>query len=281
MSFARLFVTSRLRRHASTHEVYALRSMSTTTTEPVSRHVVKIDTQDGSCEASLFEPDRAGGPWPAVLLFMDGVGIRPALFAIAERIASRGYVVLLPDLFYRGGPYTAPDAGKLFSDPKILADWRARFMSTATPENAKRDTRAFLDFLAARTEVKQPKVATTGYCMGGAISLAAAGNFPDRVAAAASYHGGRLATDAPDSPHLLAPKMKARVYVAGATEDASFPDEMKAKLERAFADAGVEHVVETYPARHGWVPNDTPVHDPAQAERHFQTLFDLLQRALP
>jgi carboxymethylenebutenolidase len=246
----------------------------------VPRQVVEIDTQDGVCQASLFRPEGDGGPWPAVLFFMDGIGIRPALFAMAERIASHGYVVLLPDLFYRGGPYTAPDPAKLFSDPATLAEWRARFMSSATPENMKRDTRAFLEFLSARPDVKQPKVATTGYCMGGAISLAAAGNFPDRVAAAASYHGGRLATDAPESPHLLAPKMKARVYVGGASEDASFPDEMKAKLDQALTEAGVDHVVETYPARHGWVPNDTPVHDPAQAERHFQTLFELLQRSL-
>jgi carboxymethylenebutenolidase len=116
--------------------------------------------------------------------------------------------------------------------------------------------------------------------MGGYLSLTAAGTYPDRVVATACFHPSRLATDAPESPHLLAPKMKARVYVAGAIEDPSFPDEMKAKLDQALAAAGVDHVVETYPARHGWVPNDTPVHDPAQAERHFQTLFDLLQRSL-
>jgi carboxymethylenebutenolidase len=126
--------------------------------------------------------------------------------------------------------------------------------------------------------VKQPKVGTTGYCLGGGLSLAAAGNFPDRVAAAASFHGGRLATDAPDSPHLLAPKMKAKVYVAGATDDPSFPEDMKSRLIDALARAGVDHTVETWPARHGWVPSDTPVHDPAQAERHFRTLFDLFQR---
>ncbi|MGZ5970832.1 MAG: dienelactone hydrolase family protein [Polyangiales bacterium] len=246
----------------------------------MSRSTVAIDTRDGRCEASLFTPDVGVGPWPAVLFFMDGIGIRPALFAMAERIAANGHVVLLPDLFYRAGPYPAQDPAKLFSDPEFRQSWFAKFVSTATQENVKNDTGAFLDFLSARGDVKQPKIGVVGYCMGGGLALAAAGNFPDRVAAAASYHGGRLATDAPESPHLLAPKMKAAIYVAGATDDASFPDDMKSRLVEALTRAGVDHTVETYPARHGWVPSDTPVHDPAQAERHFRTLFDLFHRAL-
>ena len=98
--------------------------------------------------------------------------------------------------------------------------------------------------------------------------------------ATASYHGSRLATDAPESPHLLAPKIRSRVYVAGAIEDPSFTDEIKARLEKALRDAGVDHEVETYPARHGWVPRDTPVHDPTAAERHWETLFALLDGKL-
>jgi carboxymethylenebutenolidase len=112
------------------------------------------------------------------------------------------------------------------------------------------------------------------------MSITAAGTYPDRIVAAASYHGSRLATDAPDSPHLLAPKMRARVYVAGAIEDASFPDEMKARLEAALTEAGVEHTVETYPAKHGWVLRDTPVHDAAASERHWQTLLALFDAKL-
>src|SRR5262249_18555513 len=161
-------------------------------------------------------------PWPAVLVYMDGIGIRPALFEIGERISSRGYFVLLPDLFYRAGPYVAPDPAKLFGDPAVRAEW-AKFIGSLNQASVMSDTRAFLDFLGAQPDVKQPKVGTTGYCMGGAFSLGAAGHYPDRVAAAASFHGGRLVTDAPDSPHLLAPRMKARVYVAGAIEDPSFP----------------------------------------------------------
>jgi len=123
-------------------------------------------------------------------------------------------------------------------------------------------------------------VGTTGYCMGGALSLTAAGTFPEHIVAAASYHGGRLATEAPDSPHRLAARMRARIYVAGATADASFPDDMKARLEEALRAAGVEHLIETYAARHGWVPSDTPVHDAAATERHYRSLFALFDATL-
>ena len=112
------------------------------------------------------------------------------------------------------------------------------------------------------------------------MSLTAAGTFPDRIVAAASYHGGGLASDAPDSPHLLAPKIKARVYVAGAIEDQSFPDAMKARLDAALTKAGVDHTIETYQAKHGWVFRDTPVYDAAAAERHWQTMLALFSAKL-
>jgi carboxymethylenebutenolidase len=240
---------------------------------------IDIPTRDGVCPAHVFHP--AGrGPWPAVLVFMDGVGIRPALLEIGQRLSEPGYFVLLPDLFYRSGPYAPMDARTLFSDPQQVQLLRTKFMAQATPANIMSDTRALLDYLAAQPEVRPGAIGTTGYCMGGGLSLTAAGTYPDRIAAAASYHGGRLATDAPESPHLLAPKIKARVYVAGASEDPSFPDDQKARLEEAFTRAGVDHRIETYPARHGWVPRDTPVHDAAATERHWQTLFALLDSTL-
>ncbi len=211
---------------------------------------------------------------------MDGIGIRPALFQMAERLADAGYHVLLPDLFYRSGPYEPMDAKTIFSDPAKRAELFSRFMSRATVANVMRDTRAFLAYLAAERGVRTEKVGTTGYCMGGRFSLSAAGHYPERIAAAASYHGGNLANEAPDSPHLLAPKMKARVYVGGASDDPSFPEEQKERLRRALTAADVEHVIETYAARHGWVPSDTPVHDPAAAERHWQTLLELFDRTL-
>jgi carboxymethylenebutenolidase len=142
------------------------------------------------------------------------------------------------------------------------------------------DTHAFLEYLAAQPQVLPGGIGTTGYCMGGLMSLTAAGTYPDRIVAAASYHGGRLATDAPDSPHLLAPKMRARIYVGGAIEDQSFPDEMKERLESALTQAGVDHRIETYQAKHGWVFRDTPVYDAAAAEHHWETLGDLFAAIL-
>src|SRR5262249_6061928 len=148
---------------------------------------------------------------------------------IGERLAAHGYFVLLPDLFYRSGPYEPMDPHVIFADPekrKVLAP----MFSLATQANIMSDTKSFLDYLAARADVQPGGIGVTGYCMGGLMALAAAGTYPDRIAAAASYHGARLASDAPESPHLLAPKMKARVYVGAATEDPTFPDDMKARL---------------------------------------------------
>jgi carboxymethylenebutenolidase len=240
---------------------------------------IEIKTRDGICPSYTFRPNGAG-PWPGVLVFMDGIGIRPAMLELGARLATYGYFVLLPDFFYRSGPYEPMNARTVFTDPETRKVLTEKFFALATQANIMSDTRAFLDHLAAERDVKPGGVGTTGYCMGGLMSLTAAGTYPDRILAAASYHGARLATDSPDSPHFLAPKMKARVYVAGAIEDASFPDEMKALLEEALTKAGVDHAIETYPARHGWVLRDTPVHDAAAAERHWQTLVALLDATL-
>jgi carboxymethylenebutenolidase len=240
---------------------------------------IEIATKDGVCPSYEFRPTGTG-PWPGVLVFMDGLGIRPAMLEVGERLATHGYFVLLPDLFYRAGPYEPMNARTVFSDPEQVKILREKFFAHATQALIMSDTEAYLDYLASAADVKPGGVGTTGYCMGGAMSLAAAGTYPDRIVATASYHGGRLATDAPDSPHLLAPKMKSRVYVAGAIEDASFPDEMKARLEEALTSAGVDHLIETYPAKHGWVLRDTPTYDGAAAARHWQTLVALLDAKL-
>ena len=244
---------------------------------------VEIETPDGRCPAWVLRPGGAG-PWPAVIMYMDGIGMRPALRDMAARIAGYGYYVLLPDLFYRAGAYVAPNPTALFSDPEVRKAWWGTHVSTASQANVRRDTGAFLEFLARQPEVRQPAVGTVGYCMGGGLSLAMAGFYPERIAAAASYHGGNLAVlDKPESPHLLAPSMNpgARIYVAGADQDASFPPDMKERLEQALAAAGLAHKVEIYlGARHGFAPPDTPVHDPAAAERHYQTLFELFDAGL-
>jgi carboxymethylenebutenolidase len=154
-------------------------------------------------------------------------------------------------------------------------------MSSTNPELAMRDTAAFLDFLAAQPQVKPGKVGVTGYCMGGGMSLRAAGAFPDRVGAAAAFHGGNLATDQPDSPHLLAPKIKAKVYVAGADEDAGFPPEQADRLREALTAAGVDEEVVIYKgARHGYAPPDMPVYDRDASERHWREMVKLFDGTL-
>ena len=240
---------------------------------------IEIKTADGTCPSYVYRPS-GNGPWPAVLVFMDGLGIRPAMLELGERLATHGYFVLLPDLFYRSGPYEPMDPHSVFTDPEKRKVLMEKFFAHATPNAIMSDTREFLDYLAAQADVKPGGIGTTGYCMGGAMSLRAAGTYPDRIVAAASFHGGRLATDAPDSPHLLAPKIKARVYIAGAIEDPSFPDDMKARLKEALVQAGVDHEIETYQAKHGWTFRDTPVYDAAAAERHWQKLPAFLDATL-
>jgi len=240
---------------------------------------IEIKTRDGVCPAYVYRPE-GKGPWPAVLVFMDGLAIRPAMLEVGERLATYGYYVLLPDLFYRSGPYEPMDPKTVFSDPEQRKILMEKFFGPATPANIMSDTQAFLDYLAAQPDVKPGGIGTTGYCLGGLMSLTAAGTYPDRITACASYHGGRLATDAPDSPHLLAPKIKAKVYVAGAIEDQSFTDEMKERLEQALTEAGVDHTIETYPARHGWVFRDIPVYDAEASERHWQTMTALFDAQL-
>jgi carboxymethylenebutenolidase len=219
-------------------------------------NALQIVTRDGKCPASLFRPF-GNGPFPAVLVFMDGLGIRPAMLEVGERLALHGYLVLLPDLFYRSGPYEPMDPHSVFSDPQERKILMEKFIAPATQANIMSDTAAFLDCLAAQPDALPGGIGTTGYCMGGRMSLTAAGTYPDRIVATASYHGGGLASDAPDSPHLLAPKIKSRVYVAGAIEDAAFTDAMKQRLEQALTHAGVDYTIETYPAKHGWVFRDT------------------------
>ncbi len=235
---------------------------------------IQIKTRDGYCPSFVYRP-KGRGPWPVVLVFMDGLGIRPAMCELAERLSIYGYFVLLPDLFYRSGPYEPMDPKTVFTDPEKRKVLMEKFFAKATQSNIMSDTQAFFEYLDSENDVKPGGIGTTGYCMGGLMSLTAAGTFPDRIVATASYHGGRLATDDPASPHLLAAKIKSRVYVAGAIEDPSFPDDMKKRLQEALTQAGVDHQIETYPAKHGWVFRDTPVYDAAAAERHWESLLAL------
>ena len=246
---------------------------------------VSIKTRDGTCPASIFTP--AGGPgggkasWPGVIFFMDGLGIRPVMWEMGQRLADGGYLVLLPDLYYRTGPYSPMVASEVLADPS-RREALMKLVRGLDRDRKVADAGAFIEFLSSRPEVKGKRFGATGYCMGGNASLTAAGAFPDRFAAAASFHGGHLATEEPDSPHLFLGRLKGRVYVAGAVEDASFPDVQKDRLERVLSEAGVDHLIETYPgARHGFAVRDLPVYDKAAAERHWAALFRLLRETLP
>lgn len=240
---------------------------------------LSICMREGDCPAHVFTPE-GDGPWPAVIFYMDGLGIRPTLFEMSQRLANGGYVVLLPDLFYRVGRYEPLEPKKVFATGNVREAIAHLFESTDN-QRAAEDTAAFLAYLSTRPDVAGRKVGTTGYCMGGGISLTVAGTYPDRIAAAASFHGGNLASDSELSPHRLAPAMKARVYVAGADRDNSYPPEMAERLEKALSGAGVDHVCEIYPgAQHGWTMADFPVYDEAAAERHWRALLDLLNDVL-
>jgi carboxymethylenebutenolidase len=215
-----------------------------------------------------------------VIFFMDGMGIRQTLFDMGQRLADAGYVVLLPDLFYRAGAYNLPEPKVAFASEEAMAEIFQLFQ-TIDNERAASDTEAFLAYLSTRSDVAGSKVGTTGYCMGGAISLTAAGRFPERVVAAASFHGGALATDSELSPHLLADRMTGRIYVAGADKDDYYPPEMAERLEDALTGAGVDHRCEIYEgALHGWTMTDFPVYDEAAAERHWHELIGLMRAKL-
>lgn len=236
-----------------------------------------IPTADGVCPANLFSSDAVPGG-PAIILYMDAFGPRPALDAIAERLVGLGYAVLVPDLFYRSGAYGPFDAKTAFSDPEKGGQIR-RMMAEATQAKTAEDTGFFLAALADAGFAG--KVGTVGYCMGGGRAINAAAAHPDRIAAAASFHGGNLANDAPDSPAANAAKIKARVYVGVAGVDGSFPPEQSARLAQAFREAEVDHIVENYVGmKHGWCVPDHSVYDAAGAERHWKRLEMLFDETL-
>jgi carboxymethylenebutenolidase len=247
----------------------------------MSHERVSIRTKDGDCPVHVFTPeDTSKGKWPAAIFFMDGLAIRPTLFRMGQRLADAGYVVLLPDLFYRAGPYEPLEPKKVFASGDVREALKHLFSSTDN-KRAAEDTAAFIAYLDTRKDVAGKAIGTTGYCMGGGVSLTVAGTYPDRVAAAASFHGGNLATDTDLSPHLLAPRMKGRIYVAGADKDSSYPPEMAERLEKALSDAHVDHRCEIYPdALHGWTMPDFPIYNEPAAERHWRELTALFNAKL-
>jgi carboxymethylenebutenolidase len=235
---------------------------------------VQIPTPDGSSNGTLHLPD-GEGPWPGVLIFPDAGGIRETFGQMGDQMAGMGYATLIPDIYYRAGEWAPFDVATLFSDEKE----RARMSSIAgalTNDRVIADSRAYADFLLARPEVSGSAIGTTGYCLGGRMSMIAAGGLGRTIAAAASFHGGGLAVAGePSSPHLAADRITATVYVAGATDDRSFTPEQAELLKAALTGAGVEHTVEFYPAQHGFAVPDNPPYDAEVAARHWEALREL------
>ncbi|PAQ07140.1 dienelactone hydrolase family protein [Mesorhizobium temperatum] len=237
---------------------------------------IQIKTSDGLAKAGLF---RSAAPAKAaIILYMDAFGPRSALDQMAERLAGDNCAVLVPDLFYRNAPYGPFEAKTAFSDEKRKAAIMG-LLSGTTQDMTIRDSGAFLDALDA--EGVTGPVGAVGYCMGGARALNAAAAYPDRIIAAASFHGGNLASDAADSPHRKAASIKARVYVGTAGVDRNFPPEQSARLAEALRTAEVDHVIENYAGMaHGWCVPDHSAFDATGAERHWKRLTTLFTETL-
>lgn len=238
-----------------------------------------VTTADGACPVTLHTPN-GPGPWSGVVMYPDAGGVRPTFQEMAARLAGFGHAVLLPDVYYRSGDWQPFEMGTVFSDKAERARLFA-MIGSVTPEKMATDAAAFFDFLADRPEVRGDRFGVCGYCMGGRTSLIVAGMLPDRVAAAGSFHGGGLVTDDESSPHLLADRMTATVYVAGAQNDNSFTAAQAETLDKALTAAGVEHTVEIYPAGHGFAVPDNGPYDEEAAQRHWIALQQLFDSALP
>jgi carboxymethylenebutenolidase len=248
---------------------------------------VTITTRDGSCDAAFFHP--AAASHPGVLIWPDAFGLRPAMRSMARRLAADGYAVLVPNVFYRisRAPQFASAANIDFREQAVMTKLRPLMESVDAAGAAESDALAYIAFLDRQPQTdRTKKIGTQGYCMGGALTLRTAAAHPDRVGAGASFHGGRLVTDAQDSPHRLAPKMKARMYIAIASNDDQRQPDAKAALTDAFAKANVPAEVEVYPAQHGWcvpdmpVENGAPIYSMPEAERAWSKLLTLYKTAL-
>ena len=221
---------------------------------------VDISTADGTADAYFTHPDD-GAQHPGVLLYMDAFGLRPHLNAMADRLAAAGYAVLVPNVFYRHGRTPVVDLPE-FIDPgerpeifeKILP-----VLQSLTPDQIRRDADAYLGHLAESAQVTDGPVGITGYCMGAALALRTAASRPDRVAAAAGFHGGGLATDSEDSPHTVAGQVRAELYFGHADQDHALPPEQIERLDKVLTEAGVQFRAEVYSgAPHGYTRPTPP-----------------------
>jgi len=246
---------------------------------------VQVKTAAGVCDAALIHPQK--GSWPGVILFADVFGLRPTMRDMARRLAADGFTVLVPNPFYRTSkpPGLTPDID--FNNPADRAKMDA-LRAPLTSEAVMQDASAYVKFLDAQAPVnKSAKMGVFGYCMGGPMSMQAAAANPDRIGAGASFHGGGLVTDKPDSPHLLIPKLKAQYYFGIAMNDDQRQPDAKTKLDEAFKSAKLQAKIDVYAGcLHGWCVKDMPkaadgkaIYNEAQAERAWGELLSLFKRA--
>jgi carboxymethylenebutenolidase len=248
-------------------------------TAKIKGETVDVSTPDGFANAYLARPDD-GQRHPGVLFIIDAYGLRPQIERMTERIAGWGFAVLAPNVFYRSGRDPVGPLPDL-TDPEQRASFFQSLrplIERLGPDQVITDAGAYLDKLE---EVGRAPVAVTGYCMGGGLAWRIAAAFPDRVTALACFHTGRLATDAPQSPHLSAGEISAEIYIASADNDQGMTPENIATLERALEESGANYRSEVYEgAPHGYTMADTAAYDEAAAERHFRELHALLERTI-
>jgi carboxymethylenebutenolidase len=247
---------------------------------------VSVKTPSGTCDAALVLP-QGSGRWPAVILFPDAFGLRPTMRAMAKRLALDGYTVLVPNPYYRStkAPGIGPDFD--FGSPTDRAKLDA-LRAPLTSDAVMQDAGAYVAFLDSHAGVNvKAKMGVVGYCMGGPMTMQAAAANAGRIGAGASFHGGGLVTDKPDSPHLLVPKIKAQFYFGIAANDDEKQPDAKTKLDEVFHAAKGSAKIEVYPGTlHGWCVRDMPlqagkpIYDEPQAERAWNELVTLYKRAL-
>jgi len=240
---------------------------------------IAIRTSDGTADGFLY---RAQGErrLPGVIHLTDIGGIRSSHREMARRLAEKGYAVLMPNVFYRTGKPPVLDVKLGMGDERTMKRFR-ELTAPLTPEAVERDARAYVNFLAGHSAASRGPIGVVGYCFTGAFAMRTAAAEPDKVAAVASFHGGGLYTDAPTSPHLVLPRIKARLYFGHATNDRSMPQEAIEKFDRALDAWGGKYQSEVYEgAFHGWTVPDAPIYNQAQAERAFEKLTELFANTL-
>lgn len=240
---------------------------------------IDVETPDGLADCYFAHP--VSGRHPGVVVWPDARGIRPTYRQIAERLAESGYAVLVVNPYYRShrGPVLGDDADPREGDTMSIL---GPLLAELSPETEVTDALTMVEFLDTREVVDTGRrMGTMGFCLGGPATFRTAAEFPERVGAGASFHGVRLVTDEPTSPHLLVPQMNARFLIAIAEDDDANDPEAKRVLRDAFDDAGLEAEIEVYEgAMHSWTTPDSPVHHPEQAERAWNRMLAVFEEAL-